>query len=184
MSFLLPFIYGVVVITTAQLDSTRPELRLCAGSNPARDLAEIRDGEDLWQWSWLKIRLYAFRQSIIPQKQLIIIMFFKKKKKPFQRKYINFWNYFLKLFLNISTGFGYFILTAYQFNSQSMGWPDKHRSCHWRCSVKKGVLKNFTNFIGKHLWSLFLVILQTWLAATLLKRDSSTSVFLWNLLYF
>ena len=47
MSFLLPFIYGVVVITTAQLDSTRPELRLCAGSNPARDLAEIRDGEDL-----------------------------------------------------------------------------------------------------------------------------------------
>ena len=47
MSFLLPFIYGVVVITTAQLDSTRPELRLCAGSNPARDLSEIRDGEDL-----------------------------------------------------------------------------------------------------------------------------------------
>ena len=102
----------------------------------------------------------------------------QKKKKPFQRKYINFWNYFLKLFLNISTGFGYFILTAYQFNSQSMGWPDKHRSSHWRCSVKKGVLKNFTNFIGKHLWSLFLVMLQAWLAATLLKRDSSTSVFL------
>ena len=105
-----------------------------------------------------------------------------KKPKPFQRKYINFWNYFLKLFLNVNTGFGYFILTAYQFNSQSMGWLDKHRSSHWRCSVKKGVLKNFTNFIGKHLWSQFLVLLQAWLAATLLKRDSSTGVFLWNLL--
>ena len=30
------------------------------------------------------------------------------------------------------------------------------RSSHRRCSVKKGVLKNFANFTGKHLcWSLF-----------------------------
>ena len=42
---------GVVVITTAQLHSTRAELRLWAGSNPARGVSEIRDGEDLWQWS-------------------------------------------------------------------------------------------------------------------------------------
>ena len=34
---------GVVVITTAQLYSTR----FCAGSNPARGVSEIRDGEDL-----------------------------------------------------------------------------------------------------------------------------------------
>ena len=27
---------GVVVITTAQLHSTKPELTFCAGSNPAR----------------------------------------------------------------------------------------------------------------------------------------------------
>ena len=27
---------GVVVITTAQLHSTKPELRFCAGSNPTR----------------------------------------------------------------------------------------------------------------------------------------------------
>ena len=33
----------VVVITTAQLYSTKPELRLCASSNPARDVLEIRD---------------------------------------------------------------------------------------------------------------------------------------------
>ena len=38
---------GVVVITTAHLPSTKPELRFCAGSNPARGVSEIRDGEDL-----------------------------------------------------------------------------------------------------------------------------------------
>ena len=38
---------GVVVITTAQLHSTKPELRFCAGSNPARAVSEIRDGEDI-----------------------------------------------------------------------------------------------------------------------------------------
>ena len=39
--------YGVVVIATTQLHSTKPELRFCAGSNPARDVSEIHDGEDL-----------------------------------------------------------------------------------------------------------------------------------------
>ena len=38
---------GVVVITTAQLHSTKSELRFCAGSNPARGVSEICDGEDL-----------------------------------------------------------------------------------------------------------------------------------------
>ena len=38
---------GVVVITTAKFHSTKPELRFCAGSNPARCVLEIRDGEDL-----------------------------------------------------------------------------------------------------------------------------------------
>ena len=64
--------YGVVVITTAQLHSTKPELKFCAGSNPARGVSEIRDGEDLWQWSQLEIRLNAFSRSTIPQKQFII----------------------------------------------------------------------------------------------------------------
>ena len=65
---------GVVVITAAQLHSTKPELRLCTGSNPARGVSEIHDGEDLWQWSRLEIRLNAFRWSTKPQKQLIIII--------------------------------------------------------------------------------------------------------------
>ena len=38
---------GVVVITTTQLHSTKPELRFWAGSNPARSVLEIRDGDDL-----------------------------------------------------------------------------------------------------------------------------------------
>ena len=38
---------GVVVITTAQFHSTRPELRFWASSNLARGMSEIRDDEDL-----------------------------------------------------------------------------------------------------------------------------------------
>ena len=38
---------GVVVITTAELHSTKSELRFCTGSNLARGVSEIRDGEDL-----------------------------------------------------------------------------------------------------------------------------------------
>ena len=59
---------GVVVITTAQLHSTKPELRFCAGSNPVHGVSEIRDGENLWQWSRLKLRLNAFLRSAIPQR--------------------------------------------------------------------------------------------------------------------
>ena len=45
--------------------------------------------------------------------------------------------------------------------------------------LKKGVLKNFSNFIGKRLcWSLFLMKLKAGGPATLSKRDSSTCVFL------
>ena len=46
----------------------------------------------------------------------------------------------------------------------------KIRSSHQRCSVKRGVLKNFANFTGKRMcWSLCLIKLQTWRPATLLK---------------
>ena len=40
-------------------------------------------------------------------------------------------------------------VSTYQFNSQSMGRLDKRRSSHWKCSVKKGILKNLANFTGK-----------------------------------
>ena len=55
------------------------------------------------------------------------------------------------------------------------------RSSQPRCSIKKGVLKNFANFTEKHLcWSLFLIKFQDFGPATLSKRDSKTGVFLGN----
>ena len=46
------------------------------------------------------------------------------------------------------------------------------RNNHWRCSVKKAVLKNFSNFTGKHLfWSLFLIKLH--LTPMLKARETS-----------
>ena len=72
---------GVVVTTTAQLHLTKPELRFCAGSIPAHGVSEIRDGEDLGQWSQLEIRLNAFRRSTIPQKQFKTIQFTKHQFK-------------------------------------------------------------------------------------------------------
>ena len=56
------------------------------------------------------------------------------------------------------------------------------RSSHCWCSVKKAVLKNFANLLENQLcWSLFLITLQGLRTVTLSKRDSNTSVFLWNL---
>ena len=46
-SIRVPFSIYIVVITTAQLHSTKHELRFCAGSNPAHGMSEIRDGENL-----------------------------------------------------------------------------------------------------------------------------------------
>ena len=64
----------VVVITTAQLHSNKPELRFCAGSNPAHGVSQIGDGKDLWQWSRLETRLNTWCRSTVPQKQFIIII--------------------------------------------------------------------------------------------------------------
>ena len=64
----------VVVITTAQLHSTKHELSLCAGSSPARGVSDISDDEDLWRWTRLEIRLNVFRRLTIPQTQFIIII--------------------------------------------------------------------------------------------------------------
>ena len=47
---------------------------------------------------------------------------------------------------------------------------------------KKGALKNFANFTRKYpCWSLFLIKLQAFRPATLLKRDSNTGMFLLTL---
>ena len=56
-------------MTTAQLHSTKPTLWFCADLNPVRGVSEIYNGENLMQWSRLKIRLNAICQSTMPQKQ-------------------------------------------------------------------------------------------------------------------
>ena len=58
----------VVVIITAQLHSTKSEFRFWADSNLAHGMLEIRDGEKLWQWSRLEIKVNTFHWSTIPQK--------------------------------------------------------------------------------------------------------------------
>ena len=58
---------GVVVITTAQLHSPKSKLGFRTGSNYPRSVSGIHDGEDLWRWSQLEIRLNAFRWSTITQ---------------------------------------------------------------------------------------------------------------------
>ena len=66
----------------------------------------------------------------------------------------------------------------------SMMWLDGCswlKRIYWRCSVKKGVFKNFANFTVKHMcWSFFLIKLRAFRNATLLKRDSNTIIFVWN----
>ena len=59
-------------------------------------------------------------------------------------------------------------------------WNLLCRSSRSQMFFKIGALKTFAIFTAKHLcWSLFLMKLQAWRAATLSKRDSNTSVFLW-----
>ena len=58
----------------------------------------------------------------------------------------------------------------------------KGRSSRSEMFFKIDVLKNFVIFTGKHLcWVLFLIKLQVWRSAPLLKRDSNTVIFLWIL---
>ena len=57
-----------MVITAAQLHSTKPELRFYAGQSPSRDVLEIHDGKDHWHLFRLERGLNAVRLSNIPQK--------------------------------------------------------------------------------------------------------------------
>ena len=46
------------------------------------------------------------------------------------------------------------------------------RSSHWRCSTKKGVLKNLAIFTEKHLcWSLFLIKMQAFMCFTVVTVE-------------
>ena len=41
----------VVVLTTAQFHLIKPGLSFCIDSNPTSVMSEIRNGENIWQWS-------------------------------------------------------------------------------------------------------------------------------------
>ena len=62
-----------------------------------------------------------------------------------------------------------------------LGTPILNKICEWlllKMFFKKAVLKNFGIFTGKQLcWSLFLIKLQIFRAATLLKRDPNIIFF-------
>ena len=70
--------------------------------------------------------------------------------------------------LTLEVPFRYIISFFSRINFQCMSslvytvYCQKQPSEH-RCSAKNGVLKDFVNFVGKHLcWSLFLIKLQAW----------------------
>ena len=53
----------------------------------------------------------------------------------------------------------------------------KHRSSHWRCSVRKGVVRNLSTFTGKHLCqSLFFDKCAALNPATLIKKETLAQV--------
>ena len=57
----------------------------------------------------------------------------------------------------------------------------RSRNSHRECSMEKAVLKNFGILTEKYLrWRLFLIKLQNFRPATLLKREPNTGVFLWT----
>ena len=80
-------------------------------------------------------------------------------------------------------------LAACRFSRRTCFCPEllwKHelnvRSSHQSSSVKRGVFRIFASFTGRQLcWSLFLIELQTFRPAALLKIDYNTDVFPWNL---
>ena len=90
-----PWHCSVVVITTAQLHSTKPGLKFCSGSNPARGVPEfsmVRISN--WQtWSQLEIKLNGLCRSTIPQKKFIIIIAIKSSTRKWLEweKYSTIW---------------------------------------------------------------------------------------------
>ena len=57
-------------------------------------------------------------------------------------------------------------------------FSDLLRSSHRRCSIKKGILRNFAKFIGKHCVKVSYLIKLQPSACFIKKRGSGTGVFL------
>ena len=63
---------SIVIITAAQIN-LKHKLRFCAGSNPAPGLLRICNGENLWQWSQLEIRLLSYVGRLFCKKSCLDI---------------------------------------------------------------------------------------------------------------
>lgn len=64
-TFCHPYFGTVDVATTAQFHLTKSKLRFCTGSNPTCSILKVCDGENLWKWSWLGMRLNTCLWSTI-----------------------------------------------------------------------------------------------------------------------
>ena len=83
------------------------------------------------------------------------------------------------------TGKKYFTSAFQAFYTRTRSSYSKARSSHKRCHIRKGVLRNFVKFTGKHLCrSLFLNKVAGLSPATLIKRDSGHRCFPVNLTKF
>ena len=60
-----------MIITAVYLHPKKSELRLSTGINPTRSIFEICNNENLWQWSWLDLRLNAFSWLTTPSNNFI-----------------------------------------------------------------------------------------------------------------
>ena len=69
---------GVVDYTTAQIYSTKSELKFYAGSNPAHGVSKICDGENPWQWPrlgkrWKRLLSVKYSSKVINITIIVII---------------------------------------------------------------------------------------------------------------
>ena len=157
---------GVMVITTTPFHSTKPDLRFCASSNPARGVSEIRDGEDLWEWSRLEIRLNAFRRSTIPQKQVIITGAIQKLHEyfSFQSKSRTL---FLKLALIAFEIYG-FIWDKVFKNGPSKNCERKPlKNLKWYGLLKQTITSNFLKVVFHKFY-----LIHSWILCPLFYRVS------------
>ena len=88
-------------------------------------------------------------------------------KLPFGSIYRNVW-------INLSSSCDKICSLIFQMTS----WKEKLRSSHLRCSVRKGVLRNFAKFTSKHLCQSLFFNKVAGLRQHYFKRDSGTGVFL------
>ena len=68
--------YSYDLLTTAQIHSTKSELRFCIGSNPARSMSKIRDGEDTTKKFTKTIQNWIFARQRTRDKNYCIVIIF------------------------------------------------------------------------------------------------------------